>query len=371
MAVEIVCGNCGKPFGVQPEWAGLAVQCPFCEAAVQVPLDIAAASDSPPAEKPPASNELVRIDTDEKTASRDEAAPTLEVEDRRVSRRSSKKSKKTTHGSVPQEKPTDGGADHSKSRGSRDERWKAPPGEKSAPEKSGSPDSTATTAKSAKSEAASSARSKSTKQKPRSPKPVKKNTSPGKVGESGNSTSPVPKKPMPPDFKELSTAEAKLPATGMEETISAPLFFPVENSETSAEPRVELERSNTNSAAESASGSMPTPLRPSGSIETPPQEQASPEDTDEAEAATPAVAPPPGVSYRVHSLRFPPTYREAQDASKQVDIVVRSGVKEIDYNGEKVIVRDDQSLLNVYQIVGFIFSLIILVLVLIWSAFFR
>jgi hypothetical protein len=41
MPIEIACGNCGNSFGVEAGWAGLIVQCPFCQATVQVPDEVA------------------------------------------------------------------------------------------------------------------------------------------------------------------------------------------------------------------------------------------------------------------------------------------------------------------------------------------
>lgn len=57
MPIEIACGNCGNSFGVEAEWAGLIVQCPFCQTAVQVPDEVAAFADEPhersPRDAPP------------------------------------------------------------------------------------------------------------------------------------------------------------------------------------------------------------------------------------------------------------------------------------------------------------------------------
>lgn len=47
MPIEIACGNCLNAFGVEADWAGMAVECPFCQTAVGVPeevRDLAAAS---------------------------------------------------------------------------------------------------------------------------------------------------------------------------------------------------------------------------------------------------------------------------------------------------------------------------------------
>ncbi len=41
MPIEIACGNCGNTFGVEAQWAGLVVECPFCQTAVQVPEEVA------------------------------------------------------------------------------------------------------------------------------------------------------------------------------------------------------------------------------------------------------------------------------------------------------------------------------------------
>jgi hypothetical protein len=48
MPVEIACGNCGNAFGVETGWAGLIVQCPHCQAAVQVPDEVAQYAAAPP-----------------------------------------------------------------------------------------------------------------------------------------------------------------------------------------------------------------------------------------------------------------------------------------------------------------------------------
>jgi len=77
MPIEIACGNCENNFGVQPQWAGLIVQCPFCQVAVQVPEEVRelgdAASPSPVEEdagQPPpptsaeASHDEIRIDSE-------------------------------------------------------------------------------------------------------------------------------------------------------------------------------------------------------------------------------------------------------------------------------------------------------------------
>ncbi|MDP1562953.1 MAG: hypothetical protein Q8M16_16365 [Pirellulaceae bacterium] len=53
MPIEIACGNCGNSFGVEAGWAGLIVQCPFCQTAVQVPDEVAEFADEPN-EKTPA-----------------------------------------------------------------------------------------------------------------------------------------------------------------------------------------------------------------------------------------------------------------------------------------------------------------------------
>jgi len=52
MPIEIACGNCENSFGVEAEWAGMIVQCPFCQIAVQVPDEVASYADPPPSEKP-------------------------------------------------------------------------------------------------------------------------------------------------------------------------------------------------------------------------------------------------------------------------------------------------------------------------------
>jgi hypothetical protein len=53
MPIEIACGHCGDSFGVEASWAGLIVQCPFCETAVQVPDEVAAYADEPREPSPP------------------------------------------------------------------------------------------------------------------------------------------------------------------------------------------------------------------------------------------------------------------------------------------------------------------------------
>lgn len=53
MPIEIACGNCGNSFGVEAGWAGLIVQCPFCQTAVQVPDEVAAFADEPNEGTPP------------------------------------------------------------------------------------------------------------------------------------------------------------------------------------------------------------------------------------------------------------------------------------------------------------------------------
>jgi hypothetical protein len=48
MPIEIACGHCGQSFGVEPEWAGLVVECPFCSVALEVPAEVGAAAVGPP-----------------------------------------------------------------------------------------------------------------------------------------------------------------------------------------------------------------------------------------------------------------------------------------------------------------------------------
>lgn len=362
MAVEIVCGNCGQPFGVEAEWAGMAVQCPACEVAVQVPDEVApesgrsAGTTSAPG---------ISIDTGGKPKDRPEDV-TIEIQpDQR--RTNSKRAGNNVSEASPQYRTksrSDKSASDAGRRSAEDlesrRRWKAPPesgtsepvqkrlGKRRADKKttdnassrSSSRQKGAASAESDASVTGNDLKTPSPGIKRSPPKPAAPtSTDPGTQSLAGNS----PKKTDSPAARKREDVPDGSP--------SSPSQDPTENRTAAAHP--------------------------SGIRETDFQETSEPDDrpainevesTSEPDRTVPAKSAPDFV-LRPFPPQFPPKMDQALGLGSAVEIHVRSGIKEIEYQGEKVLVRDDDSVRNLYQIVGFIISLIILVGVLAWVTF--
>lgn len=326
----------------------MAVQCPFCEVAVQVPVEVASSetTSQSPSSTQSTSPDVVQIETGKKRVSK----PT-EVNIALT----------PPPPAVPPE---------------QEHRWKTKSVPPQPPQETRPPaSSTNRSAKPAKSES----KTRPNKQTPGTPeavaeaRPSYQAKEKQKASTSTNELAKSPQGPKPEKRKRFrkENAPPELPSEANQPAQAAG-SVPAQSPETApppatTKPQVSSDASSTVSPAaaggEVAEASPPSTERQTVAVDAVTVENAASKSLDETSAETTSR-----FVFRNHAVRFPPRMRENSGQSA-VEVVVRSGIKEIEYHGEKVLVRDDQSLKGLYQIVGFVISLIILIVVLAWVTF--